>query len=915
MKKQVTANALWLLLLAGLCTAIEANLTALPAGGSFEAAVEWNHTTAVMNVSYGKMLFGPAEVSLSAPGSTFNISYHLDENLSAGSFLTWYAMSGANQSINRTVEVDVINDVSFGLSRETKYCFEGSPCEFLLSAPHGTGIFVRVSGPAGPGRQAQPGIFSFVPKEGSHSITAAFSYRGYAQNHTQNFTVYQRLSCSIECDRNAFVNETVRFSANALGGIGKYSYSWNFGDGKKADGNSVTHSYEAQGTYEAVFGVRDSRGNEAECKRAVVVSPVLYSLRVAVIDSITGKALGDANVTVDSLTRKSNLEGIAKFRLEPGLYRVAVKRQGYSDYESTVRVSNGTQLGVNLTELGPEDLPLPEITLVSPQDMLSSKEGRHTFTWKAASTTRMYECMLLAASTDASGYRVLHTQESPAGNTQYTSEAELGAGTYRWSVQCENQYGISRAKDRVITLAPAAPAPREEPDVPALSEEMPDTGIFDTTIENIKAAQREILGYEGILAEISLAEQYPALMRTSLSEAEALRQDMTDLFGLKVSAEDRNRRKAEILDSLEKLRKRTPRAMRLESNREYYSVPEEEEVLDAAEDYLAWRNITLGSGMQRYLENLKEAQESLNAHTTAAVVKTEFVSGVSAEYSYILKEVNITEAEGAVYIELLPGMISSPEQASWSAPYQKISERTVSIYTSIHSSFVFRASGGDLDGIARGASVLILDPTHPKNRVTGYGIFSSGSGSGKLALVLLLVAVIAAGNYAIFLRQPESRQKLASYYRGLYKKAKPKNSGERLTGLLSEILDHLAEKREQQAFSLFPQALSFYETSEPALKKDVLPILTHLHHELELHNANKVIEESYSMVVHGRWYEVIRRFEEAKSALSELPDSFGPRVSRRFGDVALALEIHRMKSHVAPETSEPVDSLLFRVKK
>jgi len=51
----------------------------------------------------------------------------------------------------------------------------------------------------------------------------------------------------------------VTFAAAAVGGLGPFTYSWNFGDGASGTGPNVSHTYKA-GTYQPTLTVHDSAG-------------------------------------------------------------------------------------------------------------------------------------------------------------------------------------------------------------------------------------------------------------------------------------------------------------------------------------------------------------------------------------------------------------------------------------------------------------------------------------------------------------------------------------------------------------------------------------------------------------------------------------------------------------------------------
>ena len=71
---------------------------------------------------------------------------------------------------------------------------------------------------------------------------------------------------------NPQVGQTVSFTGSASGGTSPYTYSWTFGDGGIGSGSSVTHSYQAAGSYNVVLGVTDAAGQTASSTQTVNVS-------------------------------------------------------------------------------------------------------------------------------------------------------------------------------------------------------------------------------------------------------------------------------------------------------------------------------------------------------------------------------------------------------------------------------------------------------------------------------------------------------------------------------------------------------------------------------------------------------------------------------------------------------------------
>jgi len=69
------------------------------------------------------------------------------------------------------------------------------------------------------------------------------------------------------------VNSTIAFTGSAMNGISPYTLAWNFGDNSKATGATVTHTYNAAGTFIVSLNVTDNIGSLARTSRPIAVLP------------------------------------------------------------------------------------------------------------------------------------------------------------------------------------------------------------------------------------------------------------------------------------------------------------------------------------------------------------------------------------------------------------------------------------------------------------------------------------------------------------------------------------------------------------------------------------------------------------------------------------------------------------------
>ena len=125
------------------------------------------------------------------------------------------------------------------------------------------------------------------PKTATCTITDA---AGQTASSSVTIQVYPVPAVAASVDRpNASPGTTLTFTANATGGSGTFTYSWGFGDGFSAQGDVVTHVYEAPGQYTAVVTVQDSAGGTAPNTVALTVT-VSYVTAMATQSTVTSLA-------------------------------------------------------------------------------------------------------------------------------------------------------------------------------------------------------------------------------------------------------------------------------------------------------------------------------------------------------------------------------------------------------------------------------------------------------------------------------------------------------------------------------------------------------------------------------------------------------------------------------------------------
>ena len=115
----------------------------------------------------------------------------------------------------------------------------------------------------------------------SHSFASAGSYTvtlsvtdsgGQRAQASKTVAVNAQLSGSFSYSPSSPLPlEAVTFSATGSGGAQPYSYSWDFGDGTTANGQTVRHSYLLPGSYVVTLTITDASGQRFTTSQTVIV--------------------------------------------------------------------------------------------------------------------------------------------------------------------------------------------------------------------------------------------------------------------------------------------------------------------------------------------------------------------------------------------------------------------------------------------------------------------------------------------------------------------------------------------------------------------------------------------------------------------------------------------------------------------
>ncbi|TMI20303.1 PKD domain-containing protein [Candidatus Bathyarchaeota archaeon] len=138
----------------------------------------------------------------------------------------------------------------------------------------------------------------------------------------------------------------VTFTGSAQKGAPPYAYDWDFADGSRSAGQSVSHVYSAKGTFFATLTVIDSSATNG-----TDIVPIIVFAGGLFLTVTNGQAsLSKANVTSVSqptgqprFSQLTNANGIAALPcLAPGRYSIQVSSSGYETRRTSFFIGNQT---------------------------------------------------------------------------------------------------------------------------------------------------------------------------------------------------------------------------------------------------------------------------------------------------------------------------------------------------------------------------------------------------------------------------------------------------------------------------------------------------------------------------------------------------------------------------------------------
>ncbi len=195
-------------------------------------------------------------------------------------------------------------------------------------------------------------MINFTDNAGTYNIDGIFSEGGNLYIVKTSFEVTNGFNAYI--DVNATDGEpgtTFNFEANATGGIGPVTYTWDFDDGStivpSTNGVGVDHTFSTVGEYIVKLTATDSKSNIATDTQKINIYDQ-HVLTIIVKELQTGKLLQDVKVEVNDQRKDTDAEGKSVFEIYEGKTRIYIGQEGYEWYKKIMNITGDQTLTVEL---------------------------------------------------------------------------------------------------------------------------------------------------------------------------------------------------------------------------------------------------------------------------------------------------------------------------------------------------------------------------------------------------------------------------------------------------------------------------------------------------------------------------------------------------------------------------------------
>jgi PKD repeat protein len=960
---------------------ISINMSSLPAIIKREIWINGN-INSTLDIIYGDYLSGPEGIFFADTDRLkINITVNLPE-VDEGTYIT-----SINTTFGEKIEfnINIINDPTiddFKLTTDhDEYITDGSVF-ITVHAPEDTNLSLLIKGKT-EDKNYNSTVFGsamlvFIPKnEGNYTIIAKMSHKLYNIALNKTIIVKPRYICIIKSPLRMQENITEKFEAEITGGTGPYIFKWDFDDGTYSTSSSPYHSYKEIGTYGIRLSVNDRFNNVAACIQTADVETVKYSVEIKLTDNATNKEIGDAVIKFDTAEKKSNVKGKAIFdNIEKGRHRVVIKREGYEDYTKSYQINKSVSIDIALEPKETDIKMLPKVSIISPENSEEIDNRRLSVSFSVSSSTEISSCKLLINQIPYLGYKIQDSIENISSG-ENTLGCDMTNADYNVKISCENIFGTATSEKinirginfpieekKVMNEEESSSDVKSELTTSAKSEEGLNnnvidksiTGRFDKALDDIKSIETDFSSYTGTQKEILTLLSYDKKIVGYKKEIKSLRDNIITLESLNIGKSDYISQKNTILTKMEEVEKKVPSKVSIIKNKRYEpKTATTDQIRSALLEYASHlgKNFTK-SKLKFYEKKSAELQDKVTIDAEIIIVNVEYKSGTIEEYSFVKKTITQkTDTIGILLIEMIPKKVAQKiDELSFSFEYEVINEDPIIKIDNIDKDgdneiMYYVKRSVPFEELMNSTTSIIIDPTHPSNKITGFAVLSSQTqlleSTGMMIAIFAMIGIIVVtasyttiknnigkidkhknsnryennkSDKMVNQKADISIDRIADGIANRYDNIK--NSGrfgfqkitefadslnsnsdeaekEKLLSYLDNALDYINDGQKEEAFKLYSKILPLYGPQTEELKKELSPIMNHLYNEIELYHFITLLNKAKQEIIDGMYDVGSNLNMEIEDIYNELPEHLIPRVSEQYNQFSAILNLKNFR--------------------
>ncbi len=713
-----------------------------------------------------------------------------------------------------------------------------------------------------------------INEAGDYMVNATMDYKGHRETKILYFYVNAApgnpLSVTIVPNKTtANEGEVIGFRAVVTGNTSSVSYNWDFGDGFTSTEETPTHTYYSNGSYTVNLTVLWDGWIKFATTKITVKKLINVSI---IVKNESGSPLSDAYVGIENEEKVTGADGVVSFLINPGVYDIGVYREGYEVFSNVTRIYRNMTVEVRLRKKD-DNNEAPVIVLSGPDDNIMIDDSNFTLYYKVMDSSNV-NCTLYISF--EGGWWIekasQHGVEPDKENTLVVDN--LDNGVYQWKIECIDDSGNSGTSEiRNIRVNKSEIKDEDDTIENAVS-------IIDEALSNL-----EYLGKNENDAASSL--QLKKTLERARRDLRWAQRDLHNLIWRRLNKTEKEEVKASILERVEDIKRRTPKAVRVIDSKDFVSYPSREDV-----DNMSL--LFLESKGRRYKKKEREAyskynqrlQGSISIMTKWMVVDVEYLSGDKGTVTLLNKVIkakgNLTDTS---IIESIPKRIASnTSRINALFKFDVVVEDPVIRIPMPLEEYSYYFNGRiELNDIKNIKSVLVYNDVVDVNPVVGFavfgGVYSKIVESGSLRLVIEIFVIVIL--LIIYLNFSGAFTKV----KYLIKDRKVMEEIREIDKKIDEAFEQLQTNQYEKAKSSYVDISQRFKKLPKELKEEVYGKISELTNRLDALYINKLIDRAVYSLESGQKKEALLIYNKISNIYKKISPRFKGAVLERCNEL------------------------------